>query len=397
MRIAPIDPAQVNSSPPRAATASPPVPAGAAPGVPLAAAPVAAPVALRAQILLDLAGFSPGAIDATTGGNTAKAAYFYQSANGLPVSGLVDDATLEHLARRIGDRQAVTQYTVSTDDLAGPFTRLPASPYEAAKLDCMCYESAWEMVAERFHTTKQLLARLNPRADTTQLAPGTKLWVPNVERPHVVPLVSDPKRADLANATSLAAAARKAGTDASLLRPAVPMAGDSAALPAAVARDSASADVPAARGADTTQPMVAQPQVARIVISKRGSFLHALDAQGRLLAHMPSTLGASYDPSPDSGAFRVTRVVFYPTFHYNPKLYADVADSKPDAMLPAGPNSAVGMVWMSLSKPHYGIHGTQSPSTIGYADSHGCVRLTNWDVRWLAEHTAPGTPVAFVP
>jgi lipoprotein-anchoring transpeptidase ErfK/SrfK len=133
-----------------------------------------------------------------------------------------------------------------------------------------------------------------------------------------------------------------------------------------------------------------------VVISNRGSYLHALDAQGRVLYHAPSTLGSKYDPSPQE-RLTVTRVVFYPSFHYNPKLYADVPDSRADANLPPGPNSPVGIVWMALSKPHYGIHGTKAPATIGYADSHGCVRLTNWDARWLAEHTPSGTPVEFLP
>jgi lipoprotein-anchoring transpeptidase ErfK/SrfK len=292
----------------------------------------------------------------------------------------------------------VVQYAVTARDVAGPFNRLPGSPYEQAKLDCLCYESAWEQLAERFHTTKQLLARLNPQSDTTRLAAGTTLWVPNVERPHVVPLVSAPKQQNLANATSLAAVARKAGTDSTGLRPAVPTAAPAAATtPGAPRPDSAAARAAPRASTDTTTRLVAQPQVARILISTKGSYLHALDAQGRILAHLPNTLGASYDPSPSEGAFTVTRVVFYPTFHYNPKLYADVPDTRADAMLPAGPNSAVGVVWMALSKPHYGIHGTSAPSSIGYTGSHGCVRLTNWDARWLAEHTAPGTSVEFMP
>ena len=70
-------------------------------------------------------------------------------------------------------------------------------------------------------------------------------------------------------------------------------------------------------------------------------------------------------------------------------------DDKPEAKLPAGPNSPVGLVWMSLSKPHYGIHGTSSPETIGYANSHGCVRLTNWDALRLSDLVDIGTPVQF--
>jgi lipoprotein-anchoring transpeptidase ErfK/SrfK len=115
---------------------------------------------------------------------------------------------------------------------------------------------------------------------------------------------------------------------------------------------------------------------------------------GVMDVHFPSTLRNQYDPSP-TGSFSVTRVALDPDFHYNPKLYAEVPDGEEDALLPPGPNSPVGVVWIALSEPHYGIHGTPEPQTIGYASSHGCVRLTNWDARWLAEHVAEGTPVLF--
>ncbi|HEY4954794.1 MAG TPA: L,D-transpeptidase [Gemmatimonadaceae bacterium] len=134
--------------------------------------------------------------------------------------------------------------------------------------------------------------------------------------------------------------------------------------------------------------------IARLVISKTGFWTHAVDSAGHIIYHFPSTLGAGYDPSP-TGDFKVTDVSSDPAFHYQPKLFHEVPDTKPDAHLPPGPNSPVGVVWISLSKPHYGIHGTSSPETIGYVSSHGCVRLTNWDALKLAEIVEPGTPVEF--
>jgi lipoprotein-anchoring transpeptidase ErfK/SrfK len=347
------------------------------------------PAVLRAQVLLDRAGFSPGAIDGAWGANTGKAVYWYQAASRLPVSGAVDSATLAHLERAVGGRPAVIRYAVTAEDVAGPFVPLGKTPYEQAKQECLCYESAWEMLAERFHTTRELLGRLNPGVDTTQLAAGAEVWVPNVERPSVVPLVSAPAQARLANLVlpdttgrTMAAPAGAGATQAQA--PAAPRRGAPRGAPPA---DTAAAAVP---------PAAATPTVARIVVSKRGGYLHAVDSSGRVLLHAPNTLGSSYNPSPEDGAYTVTRVVAYPTFHYNPKLYAEVPDDRPDARLPAGPNSPVGAVWMALSKPHFGIHGTSAPSTIGYASSHGCVRLTNWDARWLAEHTPAGTQVEFV-
>jgi lipoprotein-anchoring transpeptidase ErfK/SrfK len=134
--------------------------------------------------------------------------------------------------------------------------------------------------------------------------------------------------------------------------------------------------------------------IARLIISKTGFWTHAVDSAGHVIYHFPSTLGAGYDPSP-TGDFKVTDVAADPAFHYQPKLFHEVPDTKPDAHLPPGPNSPVGVVWISLSKPHYGIHGTSSPETIGYVSSHGCVRLTNWDALKLADLVELGTPVEF--
>ncbi|MGI9043350.1 MAG: L,D-transpeptidase [Gemmatimonadaceae bacterium] len=78
-----------------------------------------------------------------------------------------------------------------------------------------------------------------------------------------------------------------------------------------------------------------------------------------------------------------------------PKLFYEVPSSNPTAMVPPGPNSPVGRVWMALSRKHDGTHGTSSPETIGYAQSHGCVRLTHWDALQLSDLVEPGTPIEF--
>jgi lipoprotein-anchoring transpeptidase ErfK/SrfK len=135
-------------------------------------------------------------------------------------------------------------------------------------------------------------------------------------------------------------------------------------------------------------------QVAKLVVSGRGTYVHALDAGGRILYHFPSTLGGSYSPSP-SGSFKVSGVTPDPSWHYQPDILVGVPDNEPDAMIPAGPNVAVGAVWIDLSEPHYGIHGTSEPQTIGYTSSNGCVRLTNWDVKFLSRYVRTGVPVEF--
>ncbi|HEV7587844.1 MAG TPA: L,D-transpeptidase, partial [Longimicrobium sp.] len=138
----------------------------------------------------------------------------------------------------------------------------------------------------------------------------------------------------------------------------------------------------------------AQGDVAQIVVSGRGSYVQGQDASGRVLYHFPSTLGATYDPSP-SGQFRVTSISQNPKWHYQPNLIATAPDTAHEAMVPGGPNNRVGVVWMALSAPHYGIHGTNKPETIGYATSSGCVRLTNWDAEFLSHRVRAGTPVHF--
>jgi lipoprotein-anchoring transpeptidase ErfK/SrfK len=138
-----------------------------------------------------------------------------------------------------------------------------------------------------------------------------------------------------------------------------------------------------------------RPDIARVVISIRGNTFNAFDAAGNLVFHSPTTLGSKYDPSPQE-TVEVRKVTFDPHFHYQPTLFHEVPDSDPEANLPPGPNSPVGVVWVALSKPHFGIHGTSDPDSIGYASSHGCVRLTNWDARDVAHRLKPGVQVEFV-
>lgn len=148
--------------------------------------------------------------------------------------------------------------------------------------------------------------------------------------------------------------------------------------------------VPATRAADAPSA----GEVAKLIVSDGAHYVHALDRDGNILYHFPSTLGSTYDPSP-RGEFTVNSITRDPWWHYQPAILAHVDDSKPDATIPPGPNNAVGRVWMDLSVEHYGIHGTSAPETIGYATSAGCVRLTNWDVLFLSRFVKPGTPVEF--
>jgi lipoprotein-anchoring transpeptidase ErfK/SrfK len=131
-------------------------------------------------------------------------------------------------------------------------------------------------------------------------------------------------------------------------------------------------------------------RAAKIVVSEARGCVEALDDSGRVIAHYPASTGSRHDPLP-LGSWKIVGVARHPVFHYDPDLFWDATDLNKE-VLPAGPNNPVGVCWIDLSKPHYGIHGTPEPSQVGKTQSHGCIRLTNWDVLDLAEIVRPGTP-----
>jgi len=130
-------------------------------------------------------------------------------------------------------------------------------------------------------------------------------------------------------------------------------------------------------------------------VSRSFSTLWVTDGAGKTIMHAPVTSGSEHDPLP-VGMWTVTSVSRDPSFNYNPDLFWDAEPSQAKAKIPPGPNNPVGVVWIDINKPHYGIHGTPEPSTIGHTESHGCVRLTNWDALRLAAMVGKGTRVEFV-
>ena len=135
--------------------------------------------------------------------------------------------------------------------------------------------------------------------------------------------------------------------------------------------------------------------VAKILADKGRKQVFAYDANGTLIAAYPASIGSTDTPSP-SGTVTVERVAFNPGYTYNPKINFKQGANDKILDIPPGPNGPVGTVWMALSKPTYGIHGTPEPSKIGKSQSHGCVRLTNWDATELAKMVKPGVVVEFV-
>jgi lipoprotein-anchoring transpeptidase ErfK/SrfK len=253
---------------------------------------------------------------------------------------------LEAYRKANGDEPAATEplmaYRISEADAAGPFEKnIPDDLVEQAKLKTLGYRSMLEMLAERFHATPALLQELNPGA---RFAPGEEIQVPNVE-PMLIP-VKQP-----ANMKP----AQKAPAD-----------------------DKTTAD---------------QPDVT-VTVTKSTSALTVTDGSGKVLMYAPVTTGSEMDPLP-IGDWTVNGVGLQPEFRYNPDLFWDADPAHTKALIPPGPNNPVGLVWIDISKEHYGLHGTPEPASIGRSQSHGCVRLTNWDALRLASLVKPGTPVLF--
>ncbi|GGZ12114.1 L,D-transpeptidase family protein [Novosphingobium colocasiae] len=313
---------------------------------------------MQMQVVLDRLGFTPGVIDGAEGLSTRNAIAGFQEAHDLDVTGKIDDATLAAL-RPWANIPATRVVTIPADFAAGPFAPTPPKPEDQAKLPALAYQSLDEKLAERFHTTVAVLRTLNPQ-------PGAR------PAPPLPPGVSEDARSTF-----------RAGQQ---IR--VPNVGHDR-TDAARVNDAAWLGTLRMLGVSTDQP-----EADKIVVSKSKGTLKAFDKQGKLVAMYTATMGSRHDPLP-LGEWKVNGLARNPDFVYNPKLFWDVSDDKQKLHLPPGPNGPVGVAWIDLSKEHYGIHGTPEPATIGRAESHGCVRLTNWDVARLAQMVHPGTQVLF--
>ena len=137
-------------------------------------------------------------------------------------------------------------------------------------------------------------------------------------------------------------------------------------------------------------------KAAKVEVDKNRQAVKLFDNSNTLIGFYPATVGSEEKPSP-SGTLKVTEIDRNPTYRYNPAYhFKDVHSRRPFTIKP-GPNNPVGTVWIDLSPGEgYGIHGTPDPGKVSKAQSHGCVRLTNWDAERVAERVAKGTPVKFV-
>ncbi|MBT2244966.1 murein L,D-transpeptidase [Sphingobium sp. BHU LFT2] len=300
------------------------------------------PAIFQAQVELDRAGFAPGIIDGKHGRFFVMALKAFQEARGLEQSGALDAASRKALA---SDRApTLIRMVLRAEALEASFTPdIPSRIIDQASLPFLGYRNLLEKLSERFHTSSDTLLQLNPGLNAPKA--GMELLLPGL-------LPSD--RA---------------------YDPGLP---------------SRWRDVLADLNISATQP-----RAARIIVSKSQSVLRVYDGKDRLIAQFPATTGSDHDPLP-VGKWMIRTTAFMPTYHYNPDLFWDADSSDKKAQLNPGPNSPVGVVWIDLDKPHYGIHGTPEPTLIGRSQSHGCIRLSNWDAARLAQMLQADTPAEFV-
>jgi lipoprotein-anchoring transpeptidase ErfK/SrfK len=281
------------------------------------------PALIKAQVLLDRARFSPGVIDGHNGENLQNALKIFEKTNELKPDGALDEEVWRKLAETSAE-PVLTEYTITDEDVKGPFVKIPDKMEDQAELDRLGYSSPDELLAERFHMDLDLLKALNP--DKPFDKAGTAIVVANVDAK------ADPGKKE---------------------------------------------------------------KVAKIQIVKSEKVLRALAKDGAVMAVYPASIGSEEKPAP-KGSHTVRAVAPNPNYTYNPDYGFKGVKAKEKFEIKPGPNNPVGSTWIDLSIESFGIHGTPEPEKVGKAYSHGCVRLTNWDVQELAQMVEKGTPVEFV-
>ncbi|MBA3849027.1 MAG: murein L,D-transpeptidase [Opitutus sp.] len=136
-------------------------------------------------------------------------------------------------------------------------------------------------------------------------------------------------------------------------------------------------------------------KAAQIHIRLAERELTLTDADGRLVAHMPVSIARKVDKRP-VGELRIKVIIPDPNYTFDPEVFPESEEGRQlgrKLVIPPGPNNPVGVAWIGLDRPGYGIHGTPDPEKVGRTESHGCFRLANWDARTLLALVEEGMPV----
>jgi lipoprotein-anchoring transpeptidase ErfK/SrfK len=317
----------------------------------------------HAQVLLDLAGFPTGVIDGKKGMVFEQALSGFQQARGLQVTGELDGPT--RAALRQDQRPSTREFRLTERDVGGPFVYpFPKDAADQAKLQGLHYRNMLEKLAERFHTSPSTIVALN--GPDKLIGVGQVLRLPNIlPRSREYGQTIDEQQGGLLNFFQVDASQPQADF---------------------VVVDKSEGVMRVYQG----EP----PKGEFSTNSNPGPAPKLSENPGKLVAQFPVTMGSAQYPLP-IGRWRATTYAFMPPFKYQPRLLKGKDPNEAEQMLPPGPNGPVGVAWLDLTKEHYGIHGTDSPETIGRAESSGCIRLANWDVIRLSRMLKPGFTAIF--
>lgn len=297
---------------------------------------------LHQQIQLDRHGFSCNTIDGQWGTKTENALRaFLRSRNhpwadrpwGALKEKIGDTAGAEFNALFPSGENLFRIETVTQADIDA-LVAIPAAPADKAKLQRMGYESIKEMFAERGHMSPRALERLNPGVDWNNVRPGLKLIIPDF------PSMEEELRA----------------------------------------------------GDRNRRNAPKRPQAALVKVSLSRFEITVYNAKGKQIALFPCSIARDKSKLPPQGELKITSYIANPNYTYKPD-FVPAGKKAAKYIFPEGPNCPVGVAWMGLSLPGYGIHGTPHPESIGNAESHGCFRLSNWNAARLYAMVQPGTKV----